>query len=449
MSFSINSYQPKYFVKAENVWTELEKYMLVDGFNFVLDLLNSTVERFADSSAQCSFVDFFTCFASLPVGMNHPKMNNPEFIDYIGRIALNKPSNSDIYTETMASFVKTFFKIADVGAFKYSFFIEGGALAVENALKAAFDWKVRLNKRKGIKGELGHQIIHFREAFHGRSGYTMSLTNTDPNKIMYYPKFTWPRITNPKLRFPLNEENITNAIKLEDQAIIEIKQAFLDNKDDIAGIIIEPIQGEGGDNHFRPEFMKRLRELADENEALLIFDEVQTGVGITGKWWAHQHYGVTPDIMAFGKKMQVCGIVAGDRLDKEEHNVFKTSSRINSTWGGNLTDMARAMRYLEIIEEENLVQNAEIAGRELINSLYELEKEYPNMISNVRGRGLFCAYDMPSADIRKRFIDECYAQGLIILPCGSNTVRFRPALNLTSEILKDGIDIVRKALSKI
>lgn len=447
---NINSeFKSKYHVPAENVMDELGKHMLVDGFPFVLDLKNSHGGYFTEQRTQKNYVDFFTCFASLPIGMNHPKMYNPEFIEYLGKVSINKPSNSDIYTEVMATFVKTFWEVADLSAFKYSFFIEGGALAVENALKAAFDWKVRKNMAKGITGELGHQIIHFREAFHGRSGYTMSLTNTDPNKVMYYPKFTWPRITNPKLRFPLEGVNLENTIGLEAQAVKKIKAAFANNKDDIAAIIIEPIQGEGGDNHFRPEFMKMLRQLADENEALLIFDEVQTGTGITGKWWAHQHYGVSPDIMTFGKKMQVCGIVAGSRLDEVPDNVFHKSSRINSTWGGNLTDMARAARYLEIIEEENLIENAAFIGAHLHANLEELGKEYPELVSNVRGRGLFCAFDMPSGDIRKGFIDKCFEQGLMILPCGSVTVRFRPPLNLDMENMNEGLNIVKSVLDKI
>ena len=229
-----NQYIPKHNVEAKNVTSELSKYMLVDGFPICLDLDKSYDGYFVDSMNDTEYNDFFSCFASLPIGLNHPKINNDEFIKYIGKIAVNKPSNSDIYTEAMATFVKTFFKIAVPDYFKYSFYICGGALAVENALKTAFDWKVRKNFAKGYKREVGHQIIHFREAFHGRTGYTMSLTNTDPNKVNYYPKFEWPRIISPKMVFPLNKDNMEYTIKLENQAIESIKQAFLNNKDDIA-----------------------------------------------------------------------------------------------------------------------------------------------------------------------------------------------------------------------
>lgn len=440
------AYMPKYLVNADNVINELSNYMLVDGYDFVLDLMNSRSASFIDARTGKDYLDFFTCFASMPIGMNHPKIQNPEFIDYIGKVALNKPSNSDIYTSEMATFVKTFFKIADISKFKYSFFISGGALAVENALKAAFDWKVRKNKAKGVKGEKGHQIIHFKQAFHGRSGYTMSLTNTDPNKIELFPKFDWPRISNPFIIFPENEGNIATVIEHEDKAVTEIKAAFKKHKDDIAAIILEPIQGEGGDNHFRPEFISKLRDLTIENEALLIFDEVQTGVGITGKWWAHQHTDVVPDIMCFGKKMQVCGILVTDRIDEVDDNVFHKSSRINSTWGGNLVDMVRSTRYLEIIEEEKLVENAANSGEHLKQRLIELSNEFPEEVLHVRGKGLFCAFNMKDNKSRNNLIKKCFESGVLILTSGKNSVRFRPPLNISKKQIDVGLEIIKNCL---
>jgi L-lysine 6-transaminase len=446
---SKEKYKSKYSVAPHQVIDELKKHILADGFDLVLDYENSQNSYFVDARNGKKFTDFFTCFASVPVGMNHPKMLEESFINYIGKIAVNKPSNSDIYTEAYATFVKTFFKIAVSNYFKYSFFISSGALAVENALKAAFDWKVRKNFRKGYQTEKGHQILHFREAFHGRSGYTMSLTNTDPTKVELYPKFNWPRIDNPKIKFPLNKENLEDVIKREQISVEQMKQAFIDNKDDIAAIIIEPIQGEGGDNHFRSEFLSELRKLADENNALLIFDEIQTGVGSTGTMWAHQQMEVKPDILVFGKKMQICGIISTDRIDDEPIHVFNTSSRINSTWGGSLVDMVRATRYLELIEEEDMIENAHISGVYLIQKLHELEQEFPEYISNVRGRGLFCAFDLPTQDLRKKFINKTFEDGLLILCCGHNSIRFRPRLNITTNELDEGLEKIRIALKHV
>jgi L-lysine 6-transaminase len=319
-------------------------------------------------------------------------------------------------------------------------------LAVENAIKTAMDWKVRRNQAKGIHGEKGHQIIHFELAFHGRSGYCMSLTNTDPTKVALWPRFEWPRITPPFLTFPVTEDVLAATIKKEELAVAQIKRAFAENPDDIAAIIIEPIQGEGGDNHFRPEFLKQLRTLCDENEALLIFDEVQTGVGITGNWWAHQGLGVEPDIMSFGKKMQVCGILAGPRVDDVPENVFHTSSRINSTWGGSLVDMVRVTKYLEIIEEENLVHNADVVGQYLRSKLSDLALASNHAISNVRGMGLFCAFDMQSKEQRNDFLKKAYDNGLLLVGSGNHSVRFRPPLNLTTQLVDRGMELIASSL---
>jgi L-lysine 6-transaminase len=326
--------------------------------------------------------------------------------------------------------------------------IEGGALGVENGIKVAFDWKVRKNLKKGYTIERGWQVIHFKDAFHGRTGYTLSLTNTLPVKTKYYPKFDWPRIINPAIRFPLNEDNLQKVLELEKEAIRQIKEAIINNPDDIAVIIIEPIQGEGGDNHFRKEFFQELRNICDESEILLMFDEVQTGIGLTGKMWCHEHF-IRPDIISFGKKTQVCGCLVSSRIDDIEDNVFRVPSRINSTWGGNLIDMIRFTKYLEIIEEENLVENARIVGEYILNKLHELESEFNDMISNVRGRGLMCALDFPTMQDRDLFRQKCYENNLILLGCGDKTVRFRPALNLTKEEVDEGMIMIRKAIEEI
>lgn len=449
MLINVSSYKPKYFVPSERVFSVLKQYMLVDGFNIVPDLRESTYTYFLDSISGKKYRDLFTCFASLPLGLNHPKMLDASFLEYLKFTAINKPSNSDIYTEEMATFVNTFFRVAVPNDFLYVFLIEGGALAVENALKVAFDWKVKKNLQKGIKGEVGTKIIHFREAFHGRSGYTMSLTNTDPVKTMYFPKFQWPRITNPKMVFPFENENATKTIQLEIKAEQEIKDAFLKYPNDIAAIIIEPIQGEGGDNHFRPEFLQKLRQLADENDCLLIFDEIQTGVGITGTMWAFEQMDVRPDILVFGKKMQVCGIVVGNRVDEVKDNVFHTSGRINSTWGGNLVDMVRATRYLEIIEEDKLLDNAKSVGKYLLDELHTVRSEFPELVSNVRGRGLFCAFDLPNQSKRDEFRRLAFDNQLLILGSGEKSIRFRPALCITKEEIKEGLSVIRKVLELI
>ncbi|MFC1729254.1 L-lysine 6-transaminase [candidate division KSB1 bacterium] len=427
----------------------LGEHMLTDGYDIVLDLNKSQGAYLHDSQAGKKYLDFFTFFASNPIGMNHPKMLTAQFMDRIARTAVNKPSNSDVYTEELASCVKTFSRVAIPDYLPHLFFVSGGALAVENCMKAAFDWKVRKNFENGIKDEKGHQIIHFRNAFHGRSGYTLSVTNTDPAKTDYFTKFNWPRIPEPYLTFPLTDQAIRDAEKREKESIDMIHKAIKDNPDDIAAILIEPIQGEGGDNFFRKEFFQALRTICDESEIMLIFDEVQTGMGLTGKMWCHQHYDVKPDLMAFGKKTQVCGILGSQRLDEVTDNVFHVSSRINSTFGGNLVDMVRLEKFLEIIEEENLVENARIKGEYLLAGLSNLEQQFNDKISNVRGLGLFCAFDMPSTDMRNTVVSNAWNNGMIVLGCGTKSIRCRPRLNVTEDEIDEAMKIFYLSLKDV
>ena len=437
-------------IQPSDVHSVLARHMLADGFEVVMDLTRSKGSWLFDARRGRAVLDFFTNFASCPIGYNHPRLDNPEFRDRIATAAINKPANSDIYTTYMAEFVETFARLAIPPSLnKHMFFIEGGALGIENAIKTAFDWKVRKNLRKGLTAERGTQIMHLREAFHGRTGYTLSLTNTDPKKTQYFPKFDWPRIDNPKLRFPLTESNTDDVEQREQAAIDQAKRFLAERKDDVAAFIMEPIQGEGGDNHFRPEFFRAMRQLCDENDMLLIYDEVQSGVGLTGKMWAFQHFGVEPDIICFGKKTQVCGFAAGERLFDIDDNVFAVSSRINSTWGGNLTDMVRSQRYFEVIDEEGLVENAATVGAYFLSELQRFADEFPNLVSNVRGRGLMTAFDLPSGESRDAALKAFMANDVMVLSSGHRSARFRPPLNLTMDEAAEGIKRMEKALQEL
>ncbi len=436
-------------ISPKEVHEVLGRRILTDGLDMVLDMEKSQGMWLYDSRYDRKFLDFFGFFASSALGMNHPGLMEKEFLKKLQRAAINKVTNSDIYTVEYAEFVDTLSKIATPPYFRYFFFISGGALAVENALKTAFDWKVRKNLAAG-KGEKGYKVIHLKQAFHGRTGYTLSLTNTfDPNKTKYFPKFDWPRVTNPKITFPLQGENLERVKELERKSIEEIKKAIEENPDDIAAFIMEPIQGEGGDNHFRKEYIQEVQRICRENDIMFIMDEVQSGVGITGKWWAHEHFDVQPDIMSFGKKMQVCGIMVGEKVDEVEDNVFHVPSRINSTWGGNIVDMVRATRILEIIKEDKLVENAANMGAVLMKTLHELEEKYPEKVNNVRGLGLMDAFDLANTEMRDKFYNEAYKNGLLVLKCGEKGIRFRPPLIVEEEHINIAAEIMDKILATL
>ena len=436
-------------ISPTEVHAILGRYMLADGFDLVFDYEKSHGAWVHDSRSGREYLDFCTFFASNPVGYNHPKMKDPEFLKVLHRVAQLKPALADLYSVEYAWFVDVFGRLAMPAHMRYAFFIEGGTLGVENALKTAFDWKVRRNRAKGIGGVKGQQVLHFRQAFHGRSGYALSLTNTDPVKTDFFPRFPWPRVENPGLRFPVTPEVERDVVAAEQRALDQVEKAFAENPDDIAAIIVEPIQGEGGDNHFRAEFLQGLERKAREHDVLFVLDEVQTGVGITGKMWAHEHFGLEPDAVAFGKKMQVCGCMVGPKVDEEPQNVFKVSSRINSTWGGGLTDMVRAARYLEVIHEDGLLDNSRVVGERLLAGLVSLQRELGGLMSNARGRGLMIAFDLPSAELRGKAQDRMLENGLLLLGCGVRSIRFRPPLNLTPAEADTALEIVRKSLKEL
>jgi L-lysine 6-transaminase len=428
----------------------LSRSILADGLDFVLDVERSAGSILVDARTGDRYLDMFTFFASSALGMNHPALADDEaFRDELASAAVNKPSNSDVYSVPMARFVDTFARVLGDPALPHLFFVDGGALAVENALKVAFDWKSRLNEARGVVSssssragsELGTKVLHLRGAFHGRSGYTLSLTNTDPNKVARFPKFDWPRIDAPYIRPDADMDAV------EAESLRQARAAFEAHPHDIACFIAEPIQGEGGDRHFRPQFFAAMRELCDEFDALLIFDEVQTGCGLTGTAWAYQQLGVAPDVVAFGKKTQVCGVMAGRRVDEVADNVFAVSSRINSTWGGNLVDMVRSRRILEVIEADGLMEHAAQAGRYLHARLEELAAEFPESVRDVRGRGLMRAFSLPSGEQRDDLIRKLWDRQVVMLASGADSVRFRPALIVSYAEIDEAVAAVREALS--
>ena len=426
----------------------LGRHLLVDGFDLVLDTAASQGSWMVDARDGTRYLDMFTFFASSPLGMNPPELTgDPAFLTRLTAIAVNKPSNSDIYTTDLADFVTTFERVLGDPRLPRLFLIEGGALAVENALKAAFDFKQKHNTAHGRDGGLGTKILHLTRAFHGRTGYTMSLTNTEPLKVAGFPRFDWPRIDTPAMRFPL-DEHLDEVVATEEHALAQARAAFDAHLHDIAGFIAEPIQAEGGDNHLRGEFLQAMQELCHHHDALFILDEVQTGVGVTGTPWCYQQLGLEPDLVAFGKKAQVCGVMAGGRIEDIPDHVFEVSSRINSTWGGNLTDMVRTQKVLEVIEDRDLIAAATTNGAHLLQRLHDLAGRHPDRIDNVRGRGLLCAFDLPNREQRDQLIAAARTdEHVLLLGCGERSIRFRPHLAVTAEELDLAVAAIDRVLA--
>ncbi|HVL84667.1 MAG TPA: L-lysine 6-transaminase [Pseudonocardia sp.] len=429
-------------VTPDRVHETLRRHLLVDGFDLVLDTGASHGSWLVDARDGTRYLDLFSFFASAPLGLNHPALaDDPAFRAELTEAALNKPSNSDVYTVALAAFVETFERVLGDPGLPHLFLVEGGAAAVENALKTAFDWKRRHNAMHGRPAERGTKVLHLRRAFHGRSGYTLSLTNTDPVKTALFPTFDWPRVESPAIRFPL-DEHLDEVRAAEARALDQARAAFAAHPHDIACFIAEPIQGEGGDNHLRAEFLQAMQELCHAHDALFVLDEVQTGGGTTGTAWAYQQLGLRPDVVAFGKKLQVCGIMAGRRVDEVPDNVFRVSSRINSTWGGNLADMVRSRRYLEVMEADGLIERAAGLGKRLLDGLGTVAG-----VDNVRGRGLFVALDLPDAGARDAALHRLHRdERVLVLGSGERSIRLRPALTISEDECDLAVAAIERAV---
>ncbi|MEU8541964.1 L-lysine 6-transaminase [Streptomyces sp. NPDC048717] len=423
-------------ITADNALEELSRHVLMDGLDLVLDLERSRGSTLVDARGGEEYLDLITFYGSLPLGMNHPDMaGDRTFLAELAGAALHKVTNSDIYTTQYARFAAAFRRVLGDPRLPHLFFIDGGALAVENALKVAFDWHSR---RRGLDPSAPLEVLHMERAFHGRSGYTLSLTNTSPTVTDRYPRWTWPRVPVP----------VPGA---EREAVEVARRHLAERGDRIACFIAEPVQGAGGDRHLGAEFLLRMQELCHAYDVLFVVDEVQTGCGMSGAPWTYQRLGLEPDVVAFGKKTQVCGVMAGGRVDQVTDGALTVPDRLGSTWGGNTADMVRATRILEIIERDGLVAAAETKGGHLGRLLAGLAEAHPALVRDVRGMGLMWAFDLPDPALRGEVLERARRDHrVLLLPGGPSAVRFRPALTIGLDELDKGVaalDAVLTAMS--
>lgn len=408
----------------------IRRHTIGDGYPIVVDTKNSHMSWLMDTNGN-RYLDCVSQYASQPLGWNHPALSKLD-LEAVHAIK-HKMANSDFYTPEKARFVRD---VADIlPDFKYFFFIEGGSLAVENALKVAFDWKAQ---KVGCPPSMtpDFDVVHLQHAFHGRSGYTLSLTNTTSEKTRWFPTFNWTRIPSPAVNlYPDPDEQL----RVEEAALKMIWEAMCTRT--VAAVIIEPIQGEGGDNYFTPRFFKMLRETCDELNSLLIFDEVQTGMGLTGKMWAYEHTGIKPDILVFAKKTQVGGIAVSRRIEDVDH-VFKVSSRINSTWGGNIVDMIRFSAIKKGIADYNMLESATRVGEKLREGLRQLP-----VIKNVRGLGLMTAFDLENTKERDEMLDRMESR-ILALKCGPRSIRLRPHLSFSEADAEIACGFIEQAINE-
>ena len=383
----------------------------------------------------CSYAQI----ASIPVGYNNPTLRQAVSTPEMARALINRPAMGNFPSADWANILKTGLLKAAPKGLNQVFTALAGSDANEAAYKAAFMYHRQL-ERGGPHVEFSEEesmsamvnqspgspplsILSFKSAFHGRLFGTLSTTRSKPIHKLDIPAFDWPHAAFPALKYPL-EEHVKENAEEEQRSLQEVERIIKEFHNPVAAVVVEPIQSEGGDNHASPAFFQGLRAITKRNNVLFIVDEVQTGVGATGKFWAHEYWNLEspPDMVTFSKKAQTAGYYYGNNALRPN----KPYRQFN-TWMG---DPARAILFraiLEEIERNGLVENTASTGDYLYKQLESLSKKHPQAIQNLRGkgRGTFIAWDSPNRD---EILLKAKTAGVNLGGCGSHAVRLRPML---------------------
>ncbi|TGJ82001.1 hypothetical protein E0Z10_g6763 [Xylaria hypoxylon] len=424
--------------KSQEAIAKLDKVFDTRSLNMLADYTKSTGNYLVDPDGN-ALLDVYAQIASIPIGYNNPALRkvaeSPEMVSAI----INRPALGNFPSHDWADILETgILKVAPPGL-NQVFTAMAGSDANETAYKAAFMWR-RQKERGGPTVEFTEEelessmnnespgasqlsILSFRDAFHGRLFGSLSTTRSKPIHKLDIPAFDWPHAIFPQLKYPLEEHAEENAQE-EANSLAEVELLIQNYHIPPCAVVVEPIQSEGGDNHASPAFFRGLREITKRNEVLLIVDEVQTGVGATGKFWAHEHWDLPtpPDIVTFSKKAQTAGYYFGDPSLRPN----KPYRQFN-TWMG---DPARALLFRGIIDEIQrlgLVEHTAKVGNYLYGKLEALARKYPDQIQNLRGKGqgTFIAFDNPNRD---EFLKKAKTFGINIGGSGRSAVRLRPML---------------------
>jgi len=431
----------------------LDKVYDTRNLNMICDYANSYGNYISDMDGNV-LLDVYAQIASIPVGYSNPALllaaTSPQMVSAI----INRPAMGNFPQSDWAEILETGLLKAAPKGMNQVFTGTTGSDANELAYKAAFMWK-RKQERGGADVEFTQEemdsamnnqqpgapqmsILSFTTGFHGRLFGSLSTTRSKPIHKLDIPAFDWPQAPFPMLKYPLDAHAKENAEE-EARCLAETEHIITTFPSPPAAIVVEPIQSEGGDNHATPNFFRGLREITRKHNILMIVDEVQTGVGATGKFWAHDHWNLSdpPDMVTFSKKAQAAGYYFGN----DELRPNKPYRQFN-TWMG---DPARAILFRAIINEIErlgLVQNTAETGEYLYNGLEQLAQKYPNEIKNLRGKGqgTFIAWDSPRRD---EVLKKAKSVGINCGGSGATAVRLRPMLIFQkkhADIFLEGMD---------
>lgn len=400
-------------------------------FNIRIDFEKSHDSYIYDKNRKKYFLDFFGPYSTLTLGYNHKIFKRKSFQEAINRLAGTKVVNCETISDEAEDFFQKFSGHKDMRKFKHFHFCCTGGIAVEAAIKAAID-------QKGTEKPI---IISLKESFHGITGYGgMATDKFNPVKknLEDFPVLDWPKIHNPKIIYKNNLPDVRITQRGLERFKKEFDQCIKKYKtNNIAGLLIEPIQSTYGDNYFPRSFFRIARILCNKYKIPLIFDEVQTGFGATGKMWYFQYLGIEPDIVVFGKKAYISGIMVKEKFGK----IFKTPTRLEITWDGNLIDMVCSRYVLEAYDKYNILENVRKRGKELVKGLKKIDS-----LKNVRGQGLLVAFDFKTSKEQDSFIHKAFDNGLIFNKTRDKTIRLRPPLTLSSVETQEAIKIIKASV---
>lgn len=397
-------------------------------FKIRIDFDRSHDSYIYDKNTKKEFLDFFGQYASLPLGYNHEIFKSKEFVEEYSRVAGVKVTNCEIISDEAQSFLEEFSSQPEMAGYKHFHFACTGGLAIEAAIKATID-------QKGSKKPV---VISFRESFHGINSYGGFVTDRFyPTSLRLdgFPEFAWPKLHNPKIIYKNGEIDTDVTQQGFDKFINDFSNCIAQyGSENIVALLVEPIQATYGDNYFTEEFFKQIRELCNKYSIALIFDEIQTGLGATGKMWYYQHLGIEPDILVYGKKLQLAGIACKEHFGR----IFDKPIRLEVTWDGTVSDMIRGKYILKAYKKHNILKNVNERGPQLLEGLRGIDR-----LKDLRSAGLLVAFDFESGEARDQSIKRMFENGFLCNKTRDRSIRLRPNLNVSSDEIEKAIEIIK------